>query len=109
MPAGACDCHMHVYDRDYPLRPGWTAAVPDAPLAAYRRVQRALGLARTIVVQASAYGFDNACAEAALRALGAAARGVAAVRPDIADAELARLHAAGFRGAGGPKRAGAPQ
>jgi D-galactarolactone isomerase len=99
MPAGACDCHMHVYDRDYPLRPGWTAAVPDAPLAAYRRVQRALGLARTIVVQASAYGFDNACAEAALRALGAAARGVAAVRPDIADAELARLHAAGFRGA----------
>jgi D-galactarolactone isomerase len=101
MPAGACDCHMHVYARGYPLRPGWTAAVPDAPLAAYRRVQRALGLARTIVVQANAYGFDNTCVENALHELGASARGVATVRPDVADAELARLHAAGFRGARG--------
>jgi D-galactarolactone isomerase len=98
-PPGACDCHMHIYGRGYPLRPGWTAAVPDAPLDAYRRIQQRLGLSRAIVVQASAYGFDNACAEDALRELGAPARGVATIRPDIDDAELARLHAAGFRGA----------
>lgn len=90
---------MHVYTPGYPLRPGWMAAVPDAPLAAYRRVQRALGLARTIVVQPNAYGFDNACAADALRALGASARGVASVPPDVGEADLARLHAAGFRGA----------
>jgi D-galactarolactone isomerase len=99
MPANACDCHMHVYGRGYPVRPDWAVAVPDAPLAAYRRVQHALGLARTIVVQANAYGFDNACAADALRELGTSARGVATIRPDIGDAELARLHAAGFRGA----------
>lgn len=99
MPADACDCHVHVYGRDYPVRPDWTVPVPDAPLDAYRRVQRALGLSRTVVVQANAYGFDNACAEDALRTLGASARGVATIRPGIGDAELARLHAAGFRGA----------
>jgi D-galactarolactone isomerase len=107
MPPGACDCHMHVYRRDYPVRPGWTAAVPDAPLAAYARVQQSLGLARTVVVQANAYGFDNACVQDALRTLGASARGVATVRPDIAEAELVRLDAAGFRGARGHLLGGA--
>lgn len=90
---------MHVYADGCPVRDGWTAPVPRAPLAAYRDVQAALGLARAIVVQPNAYGFDNRCTEAALHALGAASRGVATIRPDIDDAELARLHAAGFRGA----------
>ncbi|HEV8500490.1 MAG TPA: amidohydrolase family protein [Casimicrobiaceae bacterium] len=99
MPALACDCHMHIYEDGYPVRKDWQAPVPRAPVADYREVQRALGLARTIVVQPNAYGFDNRCTENALRALGQDARGIAAIRPDVDDLELARLHAAGFRGA----------
>ena len=99
MPALACDCHMHIYEDGYPVREDWRAPVPRASVAAYRDVQRALGLARTIVVQPNAYGFDNRCTENALRALGTTARGIATIPPDIDDLELARLHAAGFRGA----------
>jgi D-galactarolactone isomerase len=43
--------------------------------------------------------FDNACTEDALRQMGAATRGVATVRPDVADAEIERLTQTGFRGA----------
>ena len=90
---------MHVYDRRY--KPAATSPFPppDAPLDAYRTVQRQLGLTRAVVVQPNAYAFDNACTEDAIAALGATARGVATIRPDIADAEIERLTRAGFRGA----------
>ena len=98
-PAGACDCHMHIYDRRYKPAPTSLFPPPDAPLEAYRAVQRQLGLARAVVVQPNAYAYDNACTEEAVAALGANGRGVAAVPPDIADAEIERLTRAGFRGA----------
>ena len=90
---------MHVYDDRYPLNPGWPVAPPTAPVASYRQVQRELGLARTVVVQPNAYGFDNRCTVDAIAALGPQARGVAIVSSDTTDAELHRLHAAGIRGA----------
>jgi len=98
-PAGACDCHMHVYDRRYKPAPTSLFPPPDAPVDAYRAVQRQLGLSRAVVVQPNAYAFDNACTEDAILALGATARGVATIPPDIADAEIERLKRAGFRGA----------
>ncbi|AOI60206.1 amidohydrolase family protein [Burkholderia diffusa] len=94
----ACDCHIHVYDDAYPLAPTATFRPPHAPVDAYRRVQRALHLARVIVVQPTGYGFDNRCTLDALAALGPQARGVATLPVDVADAELERLHAAGIRG-----------
>ncbi|KVV42260.1 amidohydrolase [Burkholderia territorii] len=94
----ACDCHIHVYDDAYPLAPTATFRPPHAPVDAYRRVQRALGLARVIVVQPTGYGFDNRCTLDALAALGPQARGVATLPVDVPDAELERLHAAGIRG-----------
>ncbi|HEY7944379.1 MAG TPA: amidohydrolase family protein [Casimicrobiaceae bacterium] len=98
-PAGACDCHMHVYDRRFKPAPTSLFPPPDAPVDAYRAVQRRLGLTRAVVVQPNAYAFDNACTEDAVVQLGANARGVATIRPDIADAEIERLARAGFRGA----------
>ncbi len=98
-PAGASDCHMHVYDRRYKPAPTSLFPPPDAPLDAYRAVQRQLGLTRAVIVQPNAYAFDNACTEEAVVALGANGRGVATVPPDIADAEIERLTRAGFRGA----------
>jgi D-galactarolactone isomerase len=98
-PPGTCDCHMHIYDGRY--KPAGTSPFPppDAPIEAYREVQEALGLSRTVVVQPNAYGFDNACTEAAVRAFGRTARGIATVPPDVSEAELRRLNDAGFRGA----------
>ena len=98
-PPGACDCHMHVYDDRYPVDPRWKVPPPTAPVTAYREVQRELGIGRAVVVQPNAYGFDNNCTIDAIRELGPQTRGVAAVPPDVTSGELARLHAAGIRGA----------
>ena len=57
--------------------------------AAYRAVQRELGLARTVVIQPTGYGFDNRCTLAALAALGPEARAIVVVAAGRAPAELA--------------------
>ena len=90
---------MHIYDPRYRAAPTWPFALPDAPLSAYRAVQTALGLSRAVIVQPNGYSFDNACTEEAVRGLGPSARGIATIRPDIANAELERLTRVGFRGA----------
>ena len=98
-PAGACDCHVHIYAPGYPLAPSATFTPPPAPLSAYREVQRALGLQRVVLVQPTGYGFDNSCLLDALGELGSeTARGIVVVPADVEDAELERLHAAGVRG-----------
>ena len=65
--AGACDCHMHVFEDSYPLAPTATFKPPRAPASAYVEVQRALGLSRVVVVQPTGYGFDNRCTLGAMQ------------------------------------------
>lgn len=98
MTTGACDCHVHVYEEGFPIAPSAVSRPPHGPLADYRRLQAALGLERVILVQPTAYGFDNRCMLDALARLGEAARGIAIVPPDASDAELQQLHAQGVRG-----------
>lgn len=99
IPAGACDSHFHVFDPAYPLAATATAAAPlRATLADYRKVQTQLGLTRGVLVQSTAYGFDNRCMLAALAELGASSRGVVTLAPFVDEATLAQLHAAGVRG-----------
>ncbi len=98
VPPGACDCHMHVYEPDYPLAPTAIAAAPPGPLSEYLKVRERLGLTRTVVVQPTAYGADNSCTLAAIAALGASARGVAMVTGEETDGELERLAQGGIRG-----------
>ena len=99
MPPGACDCHFHVFDPAYPLAANASAAaLQHATLADYRKVQTELGLTRAVLVQSTAYGFDNRCMLAALAELGASGRGVVTIAPLVDDATLAQLHAAGVRG-----------
>ena len=98
-PAGACDTHMHVYEKKYPLAPTAVAPAPDAPAEDYQPIQRRLGLSRTVVVQPSAYGKDNRCTLAAIAKFGKdKARGIAVVDDSASDDELARLTAGGMRG-----------
>jgi predicted TIM-barrel fold metal-dependent hydrolase len=63
---------MHIfgpYDR-YPLSPGRGYTPPEAPVAAYRTMCDAVGIARTVIVQPSIYGTDNAVTLDAVAALG---------------------------------------
>jgi D-galactarolactone isomerase len=97
-PPGACDTHMHIYDRRFPTAPTALLTPPDAGVAAYREVSQRLGIERTIVVQPTTYGRDNRCTLEAIAALGANARGVAVVDETVTDVELERLSRAGIRG-----------
>src|SRR5438067_818877 len=101
LPAHTADCHMHVfgpYDR-FPLAAERAYNVPEAPLGAHERMKAAVGLERTVLVQASGHGTDNRAMLAALAELGPRGRGVAVVAPQTPLVELQRMHKAGVRGA----------
>jgi D-galactarolactone isomerase len=96
-PPLSCDTHMHIYEKRFPLVPG-AVVPPEAPVAAYRAVQKRLGIERTVIVQPNAYGADNTCTVEAIAALGrATARGVGVVEVTTPDAEIERLTRAGIR------------
>jgi D-galactarolactone isomerase len=98
-PAGACDCHHHIYDgvRFPPAQPGGRL-IPDARVEEFRMLQRRIGTSRNIVVTPSAYVTDNRVTLDAIARLGANARGVAVIRPTVTDAELKTLADGGIRG-----------
>ena len=96
-PPGAIDTHMHIYDTRVASAPGGPALPGHFPVAAYREVQRQLGISRTVIVQPNAYVDDNRVTLDAIAELGAGARGVAVVKPGVTDAELERLTRGGIR------------
>nr|WP_255568629.1 amidohydrolase family protein [Neoroseomonas alba] len=97
-PPGATDCHHHIYDDRF--APDARAALRPAAatVAMYRRLREHLGLSRSVVVQPSTYGTDNACLMDALRQLGDAARGVAVIDEATDDVALRAMDEAGVRG-----------
>ncbi|MBB4225054.1 amidohydrolase family protein [Variovorax guangxiensis] len=98
-PEGACDAHIHVYDRRFPMYGSPDAMLDNATADDYRLLQQRTGTQRTVIVQPRAHGTDNSVTLAAIRALGAhRTRGVAVVRPEVSDAELKQLHEGGIRG-----------
>jgi len=99
LPPLACDCHMHIFGPQaaYPYFAGRIYTPPDASIENYLAVRKRLGLERTVVVQPSLYGVDNSCQANAV-AMIPGARGVAVIKGDEPDAEIERLHKAGFRG-----------
>jgi predicted TIM-barrel fold metal-dependent hydrolase len=102
VPAGACDCHVHVFPDDlerYPFVPKRVYTPPPAPAQALRTYLSGLGLDRVIVVQPSVYGSDNSALLDTLDALGPAnARGVAVIGDGTSDAALEDMHRRGVRG-----------
>ena len=98
-PEGACDAHLHIYDRRFPMAFPHLRGTLDASVADYRLLQKRIGTSRAVVVQPAAYGTDNNVTLAALHELGAdVARGIAVVHPTVRDEELQAMHAAGVRG-----------
>src|SRR5262245_63640057 len=97
-PPGTCDTHMHAYDGRYPTAPTAKFVPPDAPVSAYLKMCRRLGIERTVVVQPSTYGKDNRCTLKAVADIGPKARCIVVVDESVSDAELDRLTTLGARG-----------
>jgi len=100
LPAGACDSHVHVFGpaTRFPFSPASKLVPADAGKETLFALHRHLGISRCVIVQSLVHGFDNAVVEDAISAGGGRYLGVALVPHDVADAELQRLQAAGFRG-----------
>jgi len=103
VPAGAVDCHVHVFDAarfpfaaDIPYRPAPVECGTADDLAA---VVDAHAIARAVIVTPTAgYGDDNRCMLDALERLGPRARGIARVPIAVAPRELDALAARGVVG-----------
>lgn len=99
-PAGATDCHMHLYLPGYEAQPGGPNIAELATVADYRQVQQRLSLERVVVTQSNAYQFDNRSILQGVAEIGQArARAIVAVAPDASESQIEALHAQGARGA----------
>jgi predicted TIM-barrel fold metal-dependent hydrolase len=100
IPAGACDCHTHVFGdaRRFPFAQTRVYTPEPASVNEMRRLHGALHMNRVVIVQASVYGTDNACTVDAIAQLGSRARGVAVLGERTPAAQLDELHRAGIRG-----------
>jgi len=99
-PPGAVDAHCHVFGPGdvFPYAPGRKYTPCDASKDQLWALRRHLGFSRSVIVQATCHGADNRALVDAIAHSGGTARGVATVKRDVTDTELARLHAAGVRG-----------
>lgn len=100
LPPGTVDAHCHVFGPGdtYPFAPGRKYTPCDAGADELFALRDRLGVSRNVVVQATCHGTDNSAMVDAVRAADGRARGIATVRPDIGDADLSALDAAGVRG-----------
>ena len=99
-PPGAVDAHCHVFGPGavFPYAPERKYTPTDAPKEKLWELRDYLGFERNVIVQGTCHGADNRALVDALRNSGELARGVATVKRDVTDSELADLHAAGVRG-----------
>ena len=100
IPAGACDCHAHVFGpgNTYPFIPHGLYTPADALAADYRHMLDALGLERGVLVQPSIYGTNNQAMLDTMALDTERLRGIAVLPYDTEEAEIERLHGLGVRG-----------
>ena len=99
IPAGACDCHTHIFDpRQFPFVATRVYTPESASVDEMRTLHRALHMDRVVIVQPSVYGTNNACTLDAVRQLGSRARAVAVIDETVSASELDAMHTAGVRG-----------
>ena len=97
--APAVDCHAHVFLRNMPLAAARRYAPgADATPQDYLGLLDAHGVTHGVLVQPSFLGTDNRFLLEVLRAHPGRLRGVVMLDPEVSDAELAELDAAGVAG-----------
>lgn len=100
MPAGACDCHVHIVGDSvrFPMAPNRVYTPPEASPDMLLELQRDLRLDCVVLIQPSFYGTDNAAMLDALGKLGGRARAIAVVGEKTSEAALDAMAASGVRG-----------
>lgn len=100
LPAGACDCHVHVVGPQaaYPMLADRHYTPGPASHEALLAHMAGTGAARAVIVQPSFYGTDNRCMLDSLARMPDTGRGIAVVDDAIEDAALHALHRGGIRG-----------
>ena len=103
LPPGACNAHCHVFGpRDRFPYAANASFVPaqDAPREALYALNDQLGLQRCVIVQSTCHGLDNSVTEHAIAGRPLDYRGIALVRPDVADGSRSRRGRRHLRGPG---------
>lgn len=100
VPPKSCDTHAHIYEHPskYPFSAKSAYEPALCPLSDYLKLLDVLGIERAVIVNPTAYGDDNTPTLDAIAQTGGRFRGVAVLRPDVTEAEIARLDAGGMRG-----------
>jgi predicted TIM-barrel fold metal-dependent hydrolase len=99
-PAGATDCHTHVfgpYDRFALVNPP-NYAPPEAPVERHLQMLDTVGNAHGVLIQPAAYGLDTSLMRAAIAASGGRLRGIALGGPDLSLEQINAMAAAGIKG-----------
>ena len=99
-PAGAIDCHFHIFgppDR-YPLDPTRLYTPnPQANIKTYQAMAETLGIERMVIVNPTPYGTDTRCTIDSIEIFGRdRAKAVAVVNDTVSDATLRDLDQKGF-------------
>jgi len=99
-PPGACDSHIHLIgpSAKYPFAPDTPYTSREATAETFIALQTVLGLSTAVIVSPGAYGRDYSYLADVLTNYPKRFRGIALVRKDVPDAELARLTRLGVRG-----------
>jgi predicted TIM-barrel fold metal-dependent hydrolase len=100
LPPGATDAHCHVFGpaAKFPYAPGRRYTPEDAPKEMLRALHDHLGVERSVIVQASCHGTDNAAMLDCIASDPKRYRGVAIVDDTFTDKDYDKLHAGGVRG-----------
>ena len=99
-PPGAWDTHAHIFGpvKKFPYTPGRGYTPPDAPAENFIALLDRLGLARGVIVQGNAHGYDNRVLIDALARFPQHLRGVAITDTRIKPDTLCDWHKVGMRG-----------
>jgi len=101
LPPRTVDCHAHIFDQfeRYPFSGERKYSPPLCTREAWLALHTSLDVERGVQVNGSPYSYDNTITEDFLREHRGRFVGVAMMHPSIAEADLRRLDAAGFRAA----------
>jgi 2-pyrone-4,6-dicarboxylate lactonase len=100
LPAGAADCHFHIFGPTavFPYAPDAKFRPADAPKEALFALHAQMGISRGVIVQSGCHGFDNSVVTDALRTRPGQYLGIALLPPDAPESELDVLAGQGYRG-----------
>ncbi|EIJ69060.1 amidohydrolase family protein [Pasteurella bettyae] len=91
LPNHTCDCHHHIFNRNFPYTPEDTRDLPNATMDDFVQFKKYMGVERHILVQPSSYGVDNRCLIDALEKGGKLCRGEAVIDESFTHKQLQDL------------------